>query len=271
MGETYRRLRALRHPVSAARRRARRRIDAFDISLEEARRRVEEPGELTRLFLDHEGSLLSKWIGYLDVYERHLSPYRAGFPLPGGRRRPLRLLEIGVSHGGSLELWRRYLGDDAVIFGVDVDPRCTKFDGTAGQVRIGSQSDRAFLRGVVAEMGGVDVVLDDGSHRAKDQEASFDTLFPLLSSGGMYLVEDLHTSYWAAEYGGGYRRPGTFVELAKGLVDGMHGWYYRWPRPARRAWAQEQITGICFYDSIVVIAKADRGRPGRVNVGTPAF
>ena len=270
-GSVQRGLQAARHPVSAARHRSRRRVDAFTVSVDEARRRLDRPGALGQLFLEHEGRLVSKWLGYLEVYERHLAPCRAGFPLPDGTTRPLRLLEIGVAQGGSLQLWRRYFGPDATIFGVDVDPRCARFDGPEAAVRIGSQAEPGFLRGVVAEMGGVDVVIDDGSHRVGDQRRSFDTLFPLLSDGGVYLVEDLHTSYWAAEYGGGYRRPGTFVELAKGLVDGMHAWYYGRPRPRRRRWAKTDVRSICFYDSMVVVEKADHGRPARVNVGSPEF
>ena len=82
-----------------------------------------------------------------------------------------------------------------VIFGIDVDPKCAAFDGTA-VVRIGSQDDPKFLRDVAAEMKGIDVVLDDGSHVGRHQRASFDVLFPLLSDGGIYIIEDVCTSYW---------------------------------------------------------------------------
>lgn len=65
---------------------------------------------------------------------------------------PLKLLEIGVSYGGSLRLWRKYFGPDAVIFGIDIDRKCSKFNGQDAQVRIGSQADRVFLEKTVAEM-----------------------------------------------------------------------------------------------------------------------
>ena len=106
------------------------------------------------------------------------------------------MLEIGVFMGGSLALWRKFLGPDAVIFGIDINPSCIAFDGQFACVRIGSQDDPQFLRSIVAEMGGIDVVLDDGSHIASHQRASFDLLFPLLSDGGHYIVEDMHTAYW---------------------------------------------------------------------------
>ena len=75
-------------------------------------------------------------------------------------------------------------------------------------------------------MGGLDVVLDDGSHHASDQRASFNFLFPLLSDGGAYVIADLHTAYWPKSEGG-LRRPGTAIEFLKQKIDVMHQHYYR--------------------------------------------
>jgi hypothetical protein len=151
---------------------------------------------------------------YFEAYEEHFRPYRNGLPQPDGSRRPVRILEIAVAHSGSLQLWRRYFGRDAGVWGIDVNPACAMIDDTDLEIRIGSQEDRHFLEGVVSEMGGVDIVLDDGSHIAKHQRRSFEVLFPLLSEGGLYAVEDLSTSY-SSDYRGGYRRRGTFVEAVK--------------------------------------------------------
>lgn len=174
------------------------------------------------LFYGYDGDhLINKWNHFLPIYSRLFAPYRNG--MPDGR--PLRFLEIGVYEGGSLDLWRRFFGDSAILYGIDVDPRCAVFDGRAAQVRIGSQADPAFLRSVVAEMGGVDIVLDDGSHVASHQRVSFETLFPLMAEDGLYVAEDLHTSYWR-DYEGGYRRKGTFLEMTKAFIDDMHAWYH---------------------------------------------
>ncbi|MEY4698426.1 MAG: hypothetical protein RIT14_2854, partial [Pseudomonadota bacterium] len=99
-------------------------------------------------------------------------------------------------------MWRRFFGPEAVIFGVDINRDCAKFDGQAAQVRIGSQDDMDFMRGVLAEMGGVDVILDDGSHQMRHVRASLLGLFPLLADGGLYVIEDMHTAFWRS-YGGG--------------------------------------------------------------------
>ena len=99
--------------------------------------------------------MVHKWHHYLPIYEKYFSPYRDVAP---------KFLEIGVSKGGSLALWRKYFGSKATIFGIDRDLACQALDGENGQVRIGSQDDPDFLKNVVSEMGGVDIILDDGSH-----------------------------------------------------------------------------------------------------------
>jgi len=203
-----------------------------------------------------------KWGHYLPAYERQFGQYVG---------QPVRFLEIGVFYGGSLEMWRRYLGPQATIFGIDVDPRSRVADSQDHPVRVGSQADAAFLRSVVDEMGGIDVVLDDGSHKADDQRVSFETLFPLLADGGLYSVEDLHTSYWRRHYRGGYRRRGTFIEVAKDLVDGMHAWYYKRPAPRLGRIAKTEIESVCFYDSMVFIAKRHHGQPIVTRVGKPSW
>lgn len=163
-------------------------------------------------------------------------------------------------------MWRDFFGHQAVIFGIDIDPASANISGKNLHVRIGSQADKSFLHSVVQEMGGVDIVLDDGSHRASDQRATFDALFPLVSSGGMYVIEDVHTSYlWS--WGGGLRRPGTIVQVAKAMVDGLHKWYFRAPVGARAKMATTQIRCIQFYDSVIAIEKWHIDRPKALRAG----
>ena len=104
----------------------------------------------------NEGVKVHKWHHYLPLYDRYFGQYRGT---------PVKFLEIGVNNGGSLQMWRRYFGPDAVICGIDINPDCAQYDGQSGMVRIGSQDDPEFLASVIEEMGGIDAVLDDGSHR----------------------------------------------------------------------------------------------------------
>jgi hypothetical protein len=149
-------------------------------------------------------------------------------------------------------MWRKFFGDQAVIFGVDVNPDCAIYDGKHASVRIGSQADPAFLRQVVDEMGGLDVVLDDGSHIASHQRTSFAVLFPLLSEGGVYAIEDLHTAYWPYMEGG-LRRRGTAIEFLKDKIDAMHRQYYE--RGMNTPASMTDIESLQFFDSIAAIRK----------------
>ena len=73
-------------------------------------------------------------------------------------------------------------------------------------------------------MGGIDVVLDDGSHIGRHQRTSFDVLFPLLQDGGHYIIEDMHTAYWPV-FEGGLKRKGTADEFLKDKLDEIHKHY----------------------------------------------
>lgn len=221
---------------------------------EQDRLASEATSDVAKLFYAHRGRLINKWVHYLDIYDRHFAPYR---------NTSVKMLEIGVSQGGSLELWRKYFGENATLFGIDIDPACASRVTAPSQVRIGSQDDPKFLRSVIDEMGTPDIILDDGSHIGRHQRASFDTLFPLLREGGLYLIEDLHTAYSFVRWEGGYRRKGTGIELVKDMIDDMHSWYHR--KKIRTA-SRNQIGAIHIYDSITVIEKRQIARPGYVEV-----
>ena len=212
-------------------------------------------GDLLAMFTATKGAKVNKWHHYLPIYDRYFGPWR---------HRPLRFLEIGVAKGGSLSMWRRYFGPEAVIFGVDINPDCARFNGVDGQVRIGSQDSPAFLQSVVAEMGGVDVVLDDGSHQMAHIRATLDILFPLLSLGGTYMIEDLHTAYWA-KFGGGLDATANFFNFIRAAVDDLHHWYHA--QPPYHPEIAPFLTGIHLHDSIVVLDKAPVFRPTYSAVG----
>ncbi len=217
-------------------------------------------GELSRIFFAHRGRVISKWVHYLEIYERHFAPFRI-------RDAPVTMLEIGVAKGGSLQMWREYFGGRATIFGVDIDPNCANRVSPPNQVRIGSQDDPDFLRAVIAEMGAPDIILDDGSHIPRHQRASFDVLFPELKYGGLYVIEDLHTAYWPGGFKGGYRRRGTAIELVKDMIDDLHAWYHRHSTTTP---GKDEIGAIHVYDSMVVIEKLRKWQPGHLKVGETA-
>ncbi len=215
----------------------------------------EQQNDLERFFWAHNGPVVHKWLHYFEIYDRYFARFR---------NTPVRFLEIGVAKGGSLEMWRSYFGEDAVIFGIDIDPACAAFDGQSGAVRIGSQADGAFLAKVVDEMGGVDVVLDDGSHDSLHIRASLDVLFPRLSDGGVYMVEDLQAAYWPG-FTGGYRRRASFMSVIKTLIDDIHHWYH--PKGQRIDATADALDSIHVHDSITVLEKRMQKRPANIQRG----
>ena len=194
-------------------------------------------------FLTNDQRLIHKWKHYFPVYERHFARFV---------NRDVVLIEIGCGEGGSLQMWKRLLGPHARIVGIDIDPRCAAFAEDQIEIRIGDQSDPAFLSGIIAEVGEPDVVIDDGSHVMSHIAASFAALYPRLGRNGVYLVEDLHTAYWA-EYEGGLGRAGSFIERCKALIDELNADHSRGalaPTPFTRS-----TLSMHFYDSIVVFEK----------------
>ncbi len=139
-------------------------------------------GPLEECFDAHSGLLIYKRRHYLRIYERHFERFRG---------QPLRLLEIGVLGGGSLEMWREYLGPRAHIYGVDVDPRCAEHAREGIDIIIGDQSDPAFWAGVLEDLSPLDIVLDDGGHQPDQQAVTLECVLPHIRPGGVYLCEDI--------------------------------------------------------------------------------
>ena len=217
--------------------------------------------DLERYARRNRGRLIHKWQHYFEVYDRHLARFRG---------RDVRIVEFGVSHGGSLQTWRHYLGRRAHIVGVDIDPGCAGLAEPGIDIVIGDQEDRAFLGALAVRWPRIDVVIDDGGHTMAQQIATFDVLFPHLHADGVYLCEDLQTSY-RRDWGGGCRRPGTFVELAKRQIDALNAWHSEEPGVLDVTEVTRSTQSIHFYDSIVVFEKRPRTPPAQVHSGFPAF
>lgn len=221
----------------------------------------EEDNPLAAYFFANPGRLIQKWHHYFEIYHRHFEAFRGRSPV---------VLEIGVFQGGSLQMWREYFGPGAQIVGIDVDPRCKQFEEAQIRVMIGDQADRAFLAQVRRELPRIDIVIDDGGHFPAQQIASFEELYPHLQPNGVYLCEDTHTSYMAAREGA-YRKPGTFVEYSKGLIDRLYAWYSEQPEAFSVDALTRSTYALHFYDSVLVIEKRPIGPPQQSVTGTQTF
>ena len=142
---------------------------------------------LEKYFDDHEsGPGIWKWRHYFPIYERHLSKFRG---------REVHIVEIGIFSGGSIGMWKSYFGDQAHIYGVDIAPACREYEGDRVRIFIGDQSDPNFWRDFTAEVPEIDIVIDDGGHRAFQQIATLESLLPALRPGGVYVCEDIHGEF----------------------------------------------------------------------------
>jgi GT2 family glycosyltransferase/SAM-dependent methyltransferase len=209
---------------------------------------------LTALFFSHEGKIVDKWEQYLAVYAGEFARF-----VSNGL--PVRLLEIGVQNGGSLELWSKYLPSGSEVIGLDIDPAVDKlrFEGQV-VAKIADVNDTERLGSLLGpEL--FDIIIDDGSHQSDDIVSAFRSLFDKLRPGGIFVVEDLHASYWTT-HKGGLRRDGSAVEFFKGLVDSLAVDHFDSTTAiSDEALAELQRFGrwigrVSFYDSIVVVQKS---------------
>ena len=220
-----------------------------------------EVPSLRDIFWARRGLLSDKWEQYIPIYE---AEFRAR--LEHGA--PISLLEIGVQNGGSLEVWHELLPPHSRVVGMDKDERCRALKLSEGiELHIGDATQQAFVNGALGETL-FDVIIDDGSHRSNDIIASFDLLLGRLKPGGIYIVEDLHTSYWPA-FGGGFRAEGSSIEWAKDLIDAVNADHIEDTLKLRREDLAQlrafntQIARIAFFDSMLVVQKyaAPKHRP----------
>lgn len=125
---------------------------------------------------------------YFRNYERLFGPLT---------EKPIHLLELGISAGGSLMLWRDYFRK-GTIAGIDVSP--VRLDDPTGRIHVyqGLQQDQSLLDRVRRETApeGFDIIIDDCSHIGEFTALSFWHLFDRhLKPGGLYVIEDWGTGY----------------------------------------------------------------------------
>jgi limonene-1,2-epoxide hydrolase len=214
---------------------------------------------LLAYFKSNDGREIFKWMHYFDIYHRHFEKFRG---------KPITVVEFGVFQGGSLQMWRDYFGPDARIVGVDINPQCADMADGNTEILIGDQEDRGFLRSLGERLGRIHVVIDDGGHTMSQQINTFEEMWPRVARGGVYLVEDLHTSYWK-KYGGGYKRPGTFIEYAKNLMDQQHAWHSREAGFTADPYTRT-IKGMHVYDSVIAFDKGSVAKPVTRKTGHPS-
>jgi hypothetical protein len=215
--------------------------------------------DLEKYFTENTGRLIHKWKHYFEIYDRHFSRYRGT---------DVHIVEVGVYQGGSLQMWKQYFGPNSKIFGIDINPHCKKLEEEQIEIFIGDQEDRRFLKSLAERIPRIDILIDDGGHTMKQQINTFEELFSYIDKNGVYLAEDLHTSYWL-EYGGGYKKRGTFIEYSKNFIDYINAWHSTQTRRLSVTEFTRSAHSLHYYDSILVIEKRPLEKPFDLKTGVP--
>lgn len=195
---------------------------------------------------------------YTPHYEHHFKKFK---------NKKVKILEIGVGgndslmHGGaSLRMWKSYF-DKGFIYGIDIYDK-TALEEKRIKIFQGDQADKIFLNKLGNDAGPFDIIIDDGSHFNEHIITSFNTLLPYLKNGGIYVVEDLQTSYWES-YGGSsndLNKLGTAMNFFKSLTDGInHSEYILKNYPV--SYLDRNIISLHFYHNLVFIYKGPNVEP----------
>ena len=205
---------------------------------------------LIEYFCNNQKNIIHKWSHYFEIYHDHFNRFV---------NTECVILEIGVGEGGSLQMWKKYFGSSAKIYGVDINPKCKDYEEENIEIFIGSQSDRNFLQNLKQILPKIDILIDDGGHTMDQQITCFEELFDHIKENGIYLCEDTRTSYWD-EYGGGLRKQESFIEFSKTLIDHLNIWHIRNNslQPIKHSY---NLGSLHYYDSIFIIEKSKRSMP----------
>lgn len=196
--------------------------------------------------------------GYHRFYPWFLSPFRRG---------PVRLLEIGIDQLGSVRLWRRYFPAGVELHGIDRDEK--QFDDRAVQLHAVDQSDAAALHRFASGIDTpFDVIIDDGSHIPHHQLLTLGIIWKLLRPGGVYIIEDVETSYWGRSHLYGYsfdanRKEQNAVRQLAAAVDAVNREFLS--RRQRRALDRHplapvlnEVEMVCFGQNCIILVKKDQ-------------
>ena len=147
---------------------------------------------------------------HLHVYHEVLQKFR---------NKKITFVEIGVKNGGSLLMWRDWLGKDARIIGIDLDPNAKKLEKYGFEIFIGDQASTDFWENFFEQIGNVDVILDDGGHTNETQILTTYNTIKFINNGGILLIEDTHSSYIKK-----FSNPQkfSFINYCKFLIDDIY-------------------------------------------------
>ena len=182
-----------------------------------------------------------KWDNYFNIYSNILKKYV---------NKKIIFVEVGVGNGGSLFMWKKFLGHKARIIGIELNPESKKLEKYGFEIFIGDQANPNFWKSFYRKIGNIDILLDDGGHKNIQQITTFMESIKFINKGGKIIVEDTHTSFMKKK---GFKNPSkySFINFCFYLIENMHR---RNPTLEKNLnYYSKKIQQITFYDSIVEI------------------
>lgn len=208
---------------------------------------------LTELALKH-GSDKAGHHNYTPIYEKYFAPLRD---------QPITLMELGIGGyeypdrgGASLKMWYEYF-PHAKIIGLDCHNK-VGLDNDRIFTAVGSQANQSYLEDLLSRRGYPNIIIDDASHINNLTITSFQILFPLLAPGGIYVVEDIESSWapagsWADGCSDPYNYSAkTTINYFRALLNDMNCQYI--PH-FNSCWSEPQFESIHFYKNMIFILK----------------
>ena len=194
-----------------------------------------------------------KWVCYFDVYETYFSRFRDT---------DLTFVEVGVQGGGSMQMWRQYFGKSAKIYGIDIDSKILNLPLIDVTLKVGDQNKEEFWNQFLSDIEEIDCFLDDGGHTMSQQITTLINVWPKIKKDGVFICEDIHTSYYL-DWGNGIKRSWTMIEFAKTLIDLVNLYHIQQHNEESRIPSYilklfSDLKSIHFYDSMVVLIKGDK-------------
>ena len=174
----------------------------------------------------------------------------------------IKLLEIGIGGydatnlgGASLRMWKKYFSKGH-IYGLDIHDK-SKINEDRIKTFKCDQTDKKRLSEIILEIGNPDIIIDDGSHKNNHVIETFNILFPMMNDGGIYVIEDVHTSYRDG-YGGDSKNlynKNTTMNYFKQITDNTNKKYFDRSLLGKNYETPTDIRFIYFSSSLIIIKK----------------
>lgn len=182
-----------------------------------------------------------KWNNYFEIYENCLNKFVG---------KSITIVEVGIGNGGSLFMWRKFLGKKAKIIGIELNPEAKKFEKYGFEIFVGDQSDPTFWKKFYKKKGKIDILIDDGGHTNLQQITTLMESIENINKGGVILIEDTHTSFMNYK---GFKNPSknSFINFSSHIIENLHR---RNPMVRKKMnYLSKKIYSIEYFDSIVLI------------------